>query len=176
MGSDSDLETMSHAADMLENLGGNGVPYEIRIASAHRSPRKAVEYARSAAERGLEVIICGAGGAAHLGGVLASETILPVISVPMQTSFLSGTDSLYSIVQMPRGIPVATMGVGKAGAVNAAVLAVEILALKYPHLRRRLRDHKRKMAEGVEQKDQLLQDIGHHEYPARKQVDKKGSK
>lgn len=164
MGSDSDLETMGACAEMLEQLG---IEYEMRIASAHRSPKKASEYARTAADRGLEILICAAGGAAHLGGVVAAETVLPVIAVPMETGFLSGLDSLLSMVQMPRGIPVATMAVGKAGAHNAAIMAAKILALQDDGLRERLEDLKRSLAEGVEKKDARLQETGYREYLAR---------
>jgi len=165
MGSDSDLETMGACAEMLENLG---VPCEIRIASAHRSPAKASEYAKSAAERGLQVLVCAAGGAAHLAGVVAAETILPVIAVPMQTSLGGGMDSLLSMVQMPRGIPVAVMAVGKAGAHNAAIMAAEIVALGDGDVRERLVELKRTLADGVEKKDASLREIGYREYLARK--------
>lgn len=125
MGSQSDWATMKHAADMLDELG---VPYEARIVSAHRTPDRLWDYGRSAAGRGLKVIIAGAGGAAHLPGMMASKTRVPVIGVPVQTRALSGVDSLYSIVQMPRGFPVATMAIGEAGAVNAGLMAAAILA------------------------------------------------
>lgn len=125
MGSQSDWATMKHAADMLAELG---VPYEARIVSAHRTPDRLWDYGRAAAGRGLKVIIAGAGGAAHLPGMMASKTRVPVIGVPVQTRALSGVDSLYSIVQMPRGFPVATMAIGEAGAVNAGLMAAAILA------------------------------------------------
>ena len=125
MGSQSDWATMKHAADMLDELG---VPYEARIVSAHRTPDRLWDYGRAAAGRGLKVIIAGAGGAAHLPGMMASKTRVPVIGVPVQTRALSGVDSLYSIVQMPRGFPVATMAIGEAGAVNAGLMAAAILA------------------------------------------------
>lgn len=135
MGSKSDWETMSHADEMLNRFG---VPHECRVVSAHRTPEQAREYAISAESRGLEVLIAGAGGAAHLAGVLAAYTILPVLGVPMQSHALQGLDSLLSIVQMPGGVPVATLAIGKAGAVNAGLLAVSILALSRPELREKL--------------------------------------
>ena len=150
MGSDTDLPVMSEAASTLKKFG---VPFEVRIISAHRSPARASEYARTATERGLKVIIVGAGGAAHLGGVLAAETILPVIGVPMATTTLSGLDSLLSIVQMPGGVPVACTSIGKAGAVNAAVLAVEILATTETHLAKKLAEYKQELARKVAEKD-----------------------
>ena len=129
MGSKSDWETMSHAADTLDTLG---VPYEARVVSAHRTPDLLFEYAGSAAARGLEVIIAGAGGAAHLPGMAAAKTHLPVLGVPVESKTLKGIDSLLSIVQMPAGIPVATLAIGKAGAINAALLAASILGGKHP--------------------------------------------
>ncbi len=135
MGSQSDWATMKEAAAMLEELG---VGHERRIVSAHRTPDRLWDYGRSAAARGLQVIIAGAGGAAHLPGMMASKTRLPVIGVPVQTRALSGVDSLYSIVQMPRGFPVATMAIGAAGAANAGLMAAEILALGDPALAARL--------------------------------------
>ncbi len=129
MGSKSDWSTMSHAAATLEMLG---IAHEVRVVSAHRTPNLLFEYAESAVARGLEVIIAGAGGAAHLPGLTAAKTRLPVLGVPVKSRLLSGFDSLLSIVQMPRGIPVGTLAVGKAGAVNAALLAGAILANKYP--------------------------------------------
>ena len=145
MGSDSDLPVMSEAASTLKKLG---IPFEIEISSAHRSPARTSEYARTAIERGLKVIIIGAGGAAHLGGVIAAETTLPVIGVPMTTG-LGGLDSLLSIVQMPAGVPVACTAIGKAGAVNAAILAVQILATSDADLARRLAEHKKQLAQSV---------------------------
>jgi 5-(carboxyamino)imidazole ribonucleotide mutase len=135
MGSQSDWETMQHAAGMLEELG---VPHEVRVISAHRAPDALAEYAAAAEGRGLEVLIAGAGGAAHLPGVTAAKTILPVLGVPMESN-LKGLDSLLSIVQMPGGIPVGTLGVGKAGAKNAALLAAAILGVKHPAIRESLR-------------------------------------
>lgn len=135
MGSKSDWETMRHAADILTEFG---VPHECRIVSAHRTPKLMVEYAESAQSRGLEVIIAGAGGAAHLPGMVASETLLPVLGVPVQSAALNGLDSLLSIVQMPGGIPVGTLAIGKAGAKNAGLLAVRILATTRPDLRDKL--------------------------------------
>lgn len=135
MGSQSDWATMKEAALMLDNLE---VPYETRIVSAHRTPDRLWEYGRSAVQRGLQVIIAGAGGAAHLPGMMASKTRVPVIGVPVQTRALSGVDSLYSIVQMPRGFPVATMAIGAAGAANAGLMAAGILALSDPVLADRL--------------------------------------
>jgi 5-(carboxyamino)imidazole ribonucleotide mutase len=135
MGSKSDWETMAHAAQMLENLG---VPFEVRVVSAHRTPDLLFEYAGSAEARGLEVIIAGAGGAAHLPGMAAAKTTLPVLGVPVESKALKGLDSLLSIVQMPAGVPVATLAIGRAGAINAALLATAILSNKYPHFREAL--------------------------------------
>ena len=137
MGSQSDWATMRHAAQVLDELG---VPHEARIVSAHRTPDRLWSYGREAAERGLKAIIAGAGGAAHLPGMMASKTRIPVIGVPVQTRALGGLDSLYSIVQMPRGFPVATMAIGKAGAVNAGLMAASILALSDEGLAGRLED------------------------------------
>jgi 5-(carboxyamino)imidazole ribonucleotide mutase len=132
MGSQSDWETMQHAAQQLSNLG---VPYEVSVVSAHRTPDLLFEYSSAAAARGLEVIIAGAGGAAHLPGMCASKTVLPVLGVPVSSKALNGLDSLLSIVQMPGGVPVATLAIGKAGAINAALLATTILGNKYPEFR-----------------------------------------
>ena len=129
MGSVSDWETMTHTTETLDSLG---IPYEVQVVSAHRTPDLLFEYAESAVGRGLEVIIAGAGGAAHLPGMTAAKTRLPVLGVPVKSRALSGLDSLLSIVQMPRGVPVATLAIGKSGAVNAAVLAASILANKHP--------------------------------------------
>ena len=135
MGSQSDWPTMKEAADMLDALG---VPYEARIVSAHRTPDRLWDYGKGAVDRGLQVIIAGAGGAAHLPGMMASKTRVPVIGVPVQTKALSGVDSLYSILQMPRGYPVATMAIGAAGAANAGLMAAGILALQDADLAARL--------------------------------------
>jgi 5-(carboxyamino)imidazole ribonucleotide mutase len=136
MGSRSDWETMRHAGEMLTRFG---VPHECRIVSAHRTPELMAEFARGAERRGLEVIIAGAGGAAHLPGMVAAQTLVPVLGVPVQSQALSGQDSLLSIVQMPAGIPVGTLAIGKAGATNAGLLAVAILANTRPALREKLR-------------------------------------
>jgi phosphoribosylamine--glycine ligase len=153
MGSDSDLPIMTETASILKKMG---IPYEITIASAHRSPQRTHDYAQNAADRGLEIIIAGAGAAAHLAGVIASETTLPVIGVPINSSALNGLDSLLSTVQMPPGVPVATMAIGKAGARNAAIFAAQILALKYPRIAEELRKHKVEMAQEVEEKANRL--------------------
>lgn len=149
MGSDSDLNIMGEAARQLKEFG---VPFEIDICSAHRSPARASEYARTAADRGLKCIIAGAGGAAHLAGVTAAETVLPVIGVPVDSSPLSGFDSLLATVQMPGGVPVGTMGVGKSGAVNAAIFAAQILATSDAALADRLAAHKRALADKIRTK------------------------
>jgi len=150
MGSKSDIETMAEATKVLQEFG---LPHEIRIISAHRTPKRAEEYGRTARERGLKIIIAGAGKAAHLAGVLASLTTLPVIGVPMTTSDLGGLDSLLSTVQMPGGIPVATTAIGKAGARNAGLLAVSILALSDNGLESKLAVYREKMADEVEKAD-----------------------
>jgi 5-(carboxyamino)imidazole ribonucleotide mutase len=136
MGSTSDWETMEHAANTLRELG---VPHETRVVSAHRTPDLLFEYAASAEKRGIEVIIAGAGGAAHLPGMAAAKTVLPVLGVPVESKALKGLDSLLSIAQMPGGIPVGTLAIGKAGAINAALLAAAILGNKYPAIREALR-------------------------------------
>lgn len=156
MGSDSDLETMQETAKILEKFGIN---YEMNIISAHRTPQKAHEYATSAEKRGVEVIIAAAGGAAHLAGVMAAWTVLPVIGVPMQTQLSGGLDSLLSIVQMPGGVPVACVATGKAGAKNAALLAVQIIGAKYPQIREKMRMYKEKMAEEVKEKNKKLKEV-----------------
>jgi phosphoribosylamine--glycine ligase len=153
MGSDSDLPVMQGCADFLKKME---IPYEITVASAHRSPARAMEYAGSAKERGLKIIIAAAGMAAHLAGVLAAHTTLPVIGVPVDSSSLNGLDALLSTVQMPPGVPVATMGIGKAGAKNAAILAAQILALTDDKLAGRLVAFKDEMAREVEEKAQRL--------------------
>src|SRR5438309_1913726 len=146
MGSRSDWETLRHAAEKLEQLG---VPHEVRVVSAHRTPQLLVEYATSAESRGLEVIIAGAGGAAHLPGMTAAMTVLPVLGVPVESKALHGLDSLLSIVQMPGGVPVATLAIGKAGAVNAALLAIAILGGSRPDLRAKLRTFRAEQARAV---------------------------
>lgn len=144
MGSESDFPTLKLAADVLSEFG---VPFEVEVVSAHRTPDRMVEYAKSASERGIKVIIAGAGGAAHLPGMTASMTTLPVIGVPIQTKALSGVDSLYSIVQMPAGIPVATVAIG--GAENAGLLAIQMLALSDADLAAKLAGHRRQLSEKV---------------------------
>jgi 5-(carboxyamino)imidazole ribonucleotide mutase len=148
MGSSSDWETMAHAVEMLEELG---VAYEKHVVSAHRTPVWMAEFATGAEARGVEVIIAGAGGAAHLPGMVAAHTILPVLGVPVQSAALQGLDSLLSIVQMPGGVPVATLAIGKAGAINAGLLAVSILAGSRPELREALRAFRARQAEKVRQ-------------------------
>ena len=144
MGSQSDWETMKHTASQLDELK---VPYETQIISAHRTPDLLFEYASSAATRGLEVIIAAAGGAAHLAGVTAAKTALPVLGVPMQSQALQGLDSLLSMVQMPGGVPVATLAIGKAGAVNAALFATAMLGNKYPEFRAAYEDFRKRQTE-----------------------------
>ncbi|MFQ3683885.1 5-(carboxyamino)imidazole ribonucleotide mutase [Roseiflexus sp.] len=146
MGSMSDWETMRHAAQTLEELG---VPFETRIVSAHRTPDLLFEYAASAEERGIEVIIAGAGGAAHLPGMTASKTVVPVLGVPVESHALRGLDSLLSIVQMPAGIPVGTLAIGRAGAINAALLAAAILGNRHPHIRAALRRFREEQTQRV---------------------------
>ena len=146
MGSTSDWETMRHASEVLESFG---VPHERRVVSAHRTPQRMAEFAAGAEGRGLEVIIAGAGGAAHLPGMVAAQTLLPVLGVPVESRTLRGVDSLLSIVQMPAGVPVGTLAVGRAGATNAALLAVAILSATRPHLRERLREFRREQTEKV---------------------------
>jgi len=146
MGSKSDWETMRQADEVLTRFK---VPHENRIVSAHRTPQWMAEYATTAADRGLEVIIAGAGGAAHLPGMVAAHTILPVIGVPVQSAALNGLDSLLSIVQMPKGVPVATVAIGAAGATNAALLAVAILATSRPNLREELLAYRAEIADAV---------------------------
>jgi 5-(carboxyamino)imidazole ribonucleotide mutase len=153
MGSDSDLEIMREAAKALVDFG---IEYEIDVTSAHRSPDRTADFARQAADRGIRVIIAGAGGAAHLAGVIAAHTSLPVIGVPIPSTPLNGLDSLLATVQMPAGIPVATVAIGKAGATNAGILAAQIVALADASLVRKLAAHKQDLANGVEEKSKKL--------------------
>jgi len=158
MGSDSDLEIMKETGKALE---GFGISYEIDVTSAHRSPARTAEYASKAAERGIRVIIAGAGGAAHLAGVIAAHTTLPVIGVPIPSTSLQGMDSLLATVQMPAGIPVATVAIGKPGATNAGILAAQILGLADSGIAQKLTNHKNKLAQGVEEKSaKLKQSLG----------------
>ncbi len=154
MGSDSDLEVMHEAETRLDYFG---IEYETRIMSAHRTPDKAAEYASTAQQRGLEVIIAGAGAAAHLAGAIAANTTLPVIGIPIDSSSLKGLDALLATVQMPAGIPVATMAIGKAGAANAGVFAAQIVARKDAQVATKLAQFKKELATGVEEKDRKLQ-------------------
>lgn len=153
MGSDSDLDIMREAGKALE---GFGIGYEIDVTSAHRSPDRTAEYARRAAGRGIRVIIAGAGGAAHLAGVIAAHTTLPVIGVPIPATSLNGMDSLLSTVQMPAGIPVATVAIGKPGATNAGILAAQIIGVADAEIAKKLDAHKEKLAQGVEEKSRKL--------------------
>src|SRR5438034_5911664 len=153
MGSDSDLEIMREAAKALADFG---ISYEIDVTSAHRSPDRTADYARNAAGRGIRVIIAGAGGAAHLAGVIAAHTNLPVIGVPIPSTALNGLDSLLATVQMPAGIPVATVAIGKPGATNAGILAAQILALSNASLAKKLISHKETLANSVEEKSRKL--------------------
>ena len=146
MGSRSDWETLEHAAKTLDQLG---IPYEQRVVSAHRTPDLLFDYAASAAARGLEVIIAGAGGAAHLPGMTAAKSTLPVLGVPVKSKALKGVDSLLSIVQMPAGVPVGTLAIGEAGAINAALLAAAILGNKHPEIRQRLEEYRRQQTASV---------------------------
>ncbi|AEH23093.1 phosphoribosylaminoimidazole carboxylase, catalytic subunit [Thermodesulfobacterium geofontis OPF15] len=159
MGSDSDLPIMKESAEILEFFE---IPYEISIISAHRTSEKALEYAKTAEERGIEVIIAGAGGAAHLPGVIASLTLIPVIGVPIKSNFLDGLDSLLSIVQMPAGIPVATVAINNAK--NAALLAIHILSIKYPELKEKLKKYREEMKNKVIEKNEKLQTLGYKKY------------
>ena len=152
MGSDSDLKVMAESAKILKSFG---VEYEMIVASAHRTPYKALEYAQTAEEKGIEVIIAGAGAAAHLAGVLAAVTVLPVIGVPINATALAGVDALYAMVQMPSGIPVATVAIN--GAKNAGILAAQILAVKDGELRQKLHAYKEKMAKEIEKKSLRVQ-------------------
>jgi 5-(carboxyamino)imidazole ribonucleotide mutase len=146
MGSKSDWETLRHTAQTLDQLA---IPYERRVVSAHRTPDQLYDYASSAAKRGLEIIIAGAGGAAHLPGMAAAKTTLPVLGVPIESAVLRGVDSLLSIVQMPAGIPVGTLAIGKSGAINAALLAAAILALKHPAIRIALEQYRAAQTQSV---------------------------
>jgi phosphoribosylaminoimidazole carboxylase PurE protein len=156
MGSDSDLEIMREAGKALDDFG---IDYEIDVTSAHRSPDRTADYARNAAARGIHVIIAGAGGAAHLAGVIAAHTKLPVIGVPIPSTPLHGLDSLLATVQMPAGIPVATMAIGKPGATNAGILAAQMIALADSSVAKRLETHKQKLAAGVEEKSKKLRSV-----------------
>ncbi len=153
MGSDSDLETMQESVEVLKQFG---VSYEVRVLSAHRTPEATASYVKAAARRGVRVLIGAAGGAAHLAGTIAAHTVLPVIGVPIESSALKGLDSLLSTVQMPGGVPVATVAIGKAGAKNAALLAVAILALSDRALQQRLERYRAQMAASVRKKDQWV--------------------
>ena len=153
MGSDSDLSIMQETAKILADFD---IPYDITISSAHRSPKLTTSYAKNAAKKGFEVIIAGAGGAAHLAGVIASKTSLPIIGVPIDSSSLKGLDALLSTVQMPSGVPVATMALGKTGAKNAAIYAVQILSLKYPELKKKLHRFKKLLASETAKKAKRL--------------------
>jgi phosphoribosylamine--glycine ligase len=156
MGSDSDLKVMEGAANILKDFG---VAYQITVASAHRSPQRAAQWASSARERGIKVIIAGAGHAAHLAGAMAAHSSLPIIGVPIDSSCLQGMDALLATVQMPPGIPVATMAIGKSGAKNAGILAVQILALTDDRLAAKLEKYKQNMAAEVEQKAKKLENL-----------------
>src|SRR4051794_26033169 len=153
MGSDSDLDIMREAAKSLDEFG---IPYEMDVTSAHRSSDRTAEYAKNAAGRGVRVIIAGAGGAAHLAGVIAAHTTLPVIGVPIPSTSLNGMDALLATVQMPAGIPVATVAIGKPGATNAGLLAAQIIGLSAAEIARKLEGHKEKLAKGVEEKSRKL--------------------
>ena len=146
MGSKSDWEFMRHAAQTFDSLG---IPYEVRVLSAHRTPDATLEYAESAERRGLEVIIAAAGGAAHLAGVVAAKTTLPVLGVPMESQALKGLDSLLSMVQMPAGIPVGTLAIGKAGAINAALFAAAVLGNKYPEIKQAVRRYRENQTRAI---------------------------
>ena len=162
MGSASDWPIMQGAAEMLRRFH---IPYEVTVSSAHRAPQRTAALAREAAQRGVQVIIAGAGGAAHLAGVIAAETTLPVIGVPIASSALQGLDALLATVQMPPGVPVATVAIGKAGATNAGILATQIVALHDPEVAARLRQYKMELAAGVERAAVVLQEQlqAHHD-------------
>ena len=169
IGSDTDFEVMSETGKALEKFG---IPYELEVVSAHRTPERAHEYATTAASRGLKVLIAAAGAAAHLAGVIAAETTLPVIGVPMGGSALNGLDALLSTVQMPGGIPVATMAIDKAGAMNAGIFAAEILATADPEIARKLVEHKKDLVRSVAEKNdrlkrQLIEERGKKNRPGQ---------
>lgn len=161
MGSDSDLEKMSEAAKVLEDFE---VPFEITISSAHRSPERTLTWTANFKEDGGKVIIAGAGRAAHLAGVVAAHTTLPVVGVPIDGGPLNGVDALYATVQMPPGIPVGTMAIGSGGARNAGIFAVQILALEFPELEEKLQTYKKKMSDGVAEKAARLNEVGYENY------------
>lgn len=161
MGSDSDLEVMAETAKLLEKFD---IPFEIKILSAHRCTEEALKFVEDAEKNGSEVVIAAAGKAAHLPGVMASHTNLPVIGVPMTTSDLGGVDSLYSIVQMPVGIPVATVAIGNTGAKNAAVLALKILGIKHQKYRDKIKEYRENMKKEVLEKNEQLQKLGYKEF------------
>lgn len=163
MGSDSDLSVVKAAAEVLDQFG---VPYELQILSAHRSPRETHEFAEGAVGRGIKVIIAAAGGAAHLAGVIASEFPLPVIGIPIETPALGGIDSIYSVLQMPPGVPVATVGINAAK--NAGLLAIEILAVSNPIILKKLLDFKKDQAQAVVEKSRKLQKLGIENYLKQK--------
>ncbi|MBI4305356.1 MAG: 5-(carboxyamino)imidazole ribonucleotide mutase [Chloroflexi bacterium] len=148
MGSKTDMETMKHAVEILEQFG---ITHEVRVMSAHRTPDLVTEYASSAADRGIEVIIAAAGGAAALPGVVAAKTALPVIGVPMQTQVMGGMDSLLSMVQMPRGVPVATVAIGNSGATNSALLAAQIIGLKHPEVQKKFIEYRDAARRAIEE-------------------------
>ena len=162
MGSDSDLPVMKDAAEILEEFE---ISYELTVVSAHRTPKRVANYAEQAEEKGIDVIIAGAGGAAHLPGMTAAETSLPVIGVPIKTSKLSGVDSLYSIVQMPGGVPVATVGIN--GAKNAALLAIQMLGAADNNIRQQMKDYKVEMAEQVKETASEVEELGYKKYLAK---------
>ena len=153
MGSDSDLPIMEEALNVLDSFS---IPYQVTISSAHRTPKRTSEFSKNARKRGIEIIIAGAGRAAHLAGIIASETTLPVIGVPIDSSTLNGLDALLSTVQMPGGVPVATMAIGRTGARNAAVFAAQVLSLKYPEIQKKLIAYRKEMEKKVEAKAEAL--------------------
>ena len=161
MGSDSDLDRMSECAKILDEFD---VSFEMTISSAHRSPKATMKYAENASSRGIEVIVAGAGRAAHLAGVIAAHTTLPVIGVPIDGGPLNGVDALYSTVQMPPGIPVATMAIGSGGAINAGIFATQILSVKYPKLQLKLKQYKEQLSQGVKKKAERLAEVGYENY------------